>query len=93
LGLALFDITDMDTARRYLHAQHLPAFNAGFMQQAMEEGAGFVACIASRIEDTLREQRVPGKDNCVSFERVKLQTPQDRVRMHHVKIKICWQDQ
>jgi len=88
--LALFGITDMDTANRYLREQYLPAFNAEFMQPAMEEGTSFVPCIASQIEDILCEHfdRVVGKDNCVSFERLKLQIPQDRVRMHYVKVKV-----
>jgi len=88
--LALFGITDMDTANRYVSEQYLPAFNAEFMQPAMEEGSSFVPCIASQIDDILCEhfERVVGKDNCVSFERLKLQIPQDRVRMHYVKVKV-----
>jgi len=88
--LALFDITDMDAANRYLREQYLPAFNAEFMQPTMEEGTSFVPCIASQIEDILCEHfdRVVGKDNCVSFEGLKLQIPQDRVRMHYVKVKV-----
>jgi len=88
--LALFDITDMIAANRYLREQYLPAFNAEFMQPAMEEGTSFVPCIASQIENILCEHfdRVVGKDNCVSFEGLKLQIPQDRVRMHYVKVKV-----
>jgi len=88
--LALFGITDMEAANRYLREQYLPAFNAEFMQPALEEGSSFVPCIASQIEDILCEhfERVVGKDNCVSFERLKLQIPQDRVRMHYVKVKV-----
>jgi len=72
---------DMDTANRYLREQYLPAFNAEFMQPAMEEGTSFVPCDARQIEDILCEHfdRVVGKDNCVSFEGIKLQIPQDRV--------------
>jgi len=49
-----------------------------------------VPCIASQIDNILCEhhERVVGKDNCVSFERLKLQIPQDRVRMHYVKVKV-----
>ena len=32
--------------------------------------------------------RVVGKDNCVSFEGLKLQIPEDRVRLHYVKVNV-----
>jgi len=88
--LALFDITDMGAANRYLREHYLPAFNAEFMKPALEEGSRFVPCITSQIEDILCEhhERVVGKDNCVNFERLKLQIPQDRERMHYVKVKV-----
>jgi len=88
--LALFGICNMDDANRYLREQYLPAFNAEFMRPAMEEGSSFVPCIVSQIDDILCEhfERVVGKDNCVSFEGLKLQIPQDRIRMHYVKVKV-----
>jgi hypothetical protein len=33
-------------------------------------------------------ERTVGKDNCVSFEGLKLQIPADRVRHHYVKVKV-----
>jgi len=88
--LALFGITGMMTANRDLREHYLPAFNAGFMVPAMEQGPSFVPCVAGQIENILCEHfdRVVGKDNCVSFEGFKLQIPQDRVRMHCVKVKV-----
>jgi len=60
------------------------------MQPAMGDGASFVSCLISQIEDILCKHfdRVVGKDNRVSFEGLKLQIPQDRVRMHYVKVKV-----
>lgn len=40
--LAAAAITDMAAANRYLKEVYLPAFNAEFMQPALEEGAAFV---------------------------------------------------
>jgi len=51
--LTLSDITDMDQANRYLREQYLPAFNAEFMQPAMEEGSSFMPCIAIQIDNIL----------------------------------------
>jgi hypothetical protein len=42
------------------------------------------------LDDILCEQheRVVGKDNCISFERLKLQIPADRHRLHYVKVTV-----
>jgi hypothetical protein len=88
--LALLGITAMDAANRYLHEHYLPAFNAEFMQPAMAEGSAFVPYVGRDLEDVLCEQfeRTVGKDNCVSFDGLKLQIPADRVRHHYVKVKV-----
>lgn len=89
--LALAGITDMVAANRYLTETYRPAFNAEFMQPAMEEGSAFVAWIGSPLEDILCErfERQVGPDNCVSFEGKKLQIPADRHRCHYVKAKVA----
>jgi hypothetical protein len=43
--LAMYGISTMDTANRYLRKTHLPAFNVEFMQPAEEEGSAFVSWI------------------------------------------------
>lgn len=88
--LALAGITDMDAANRYLAEVYRPAFNAEFMQPAMEEGSAFVRWIGDSLDDILceRYERVVGNDNCVSFEGLKLQIPSDRHRCHYVKAKV-----
>jgi len=88
--LVLFGIKDMASANHYLREQYLPALGAEFMQPAMEQGSSFVACDARQIDGILCEhfERTVGKDNCVSFEGLKLQIPQDRARMHYVKVKV-----
>jgi transposase len=88
--LAAAGITDMAEANRYLKDLYRPAFNSEFMQPAMEEGSAFVPYIGAGLEDILCEQheRVVGKDNCVAFEGLKLQIPEDRARYHYVKVKV-----
>ena len=88
--LALAGIKDMEAANRYLRDHYLRAFNEEFMQPAMEKGSAFVAFIGHDLDDILCEQheRVVGKDNCVSFEGLKLQIPPDQYRMHYVKVTV-----
>lgn len=89
--LALAAIADMAAANRYLDEHYRAAFNAEFMQPAMEEGSAFVDWIGGPLEDILCEcfERTVGNDNCVSFEGLKLQIPADRHRCHYVKAKVA----
>lgn len=89
--LALAGITDMAAANRYLRDHYRPAFNAEFMQPAMEQGDAFVAWIGAPLDEVLCErfERTVGYDNCVSFETMKLQIPADRHRCHYVKAKVA----
>ncbi len=88
--LALAGTMDMEAANRYVNEVYLPAFNAEFMQPAMEEGSAFVAYIGTYLDDILCEQheRIVGKDNCVSFEGLKLKIPADQHRFHYVKVTV-----
>ena len=88
--LALAGITDMAQANRYIKERYLPAFNKEFMQPAQEEGSAFVRNIYGDIDDILCEQhpRTVGKDNCVSFEGLKLQIPSVQDRLHFVKAEV-----
>lgn len=88
--LALAGIIDMTAANQYLQEVYMSAFNAEFMQPAMEEGSAFVPWIGGQLTDILceRYERVVGHDNCVCFEGLKLQIPADRHRCHYVKVKV-----
>ena len=88
--LALAGITEIEEANRYIREHYLPAFNAEFMQPALEEGSAFVGYLGGDIDDILCEhhQRVVGNDNCISFEGMKLQIPEDRGRLHYVKAQV-----
>ena len=88
--LAAAGITNMESANRYLKEIYKPAFNAEFKHPATEDGTGFVPLIGKDVSDILCEhhERTVSKDNCVAFEGLKLQIPQNRYRMHYVKIKV-----
>jgi hypothetical protein len=84
-------ITGMEVANRCLAQTYRAAFNAEFMQPAMEEGSAFVEWIGGPLEDILCErfERQVGADNCVGFENMKRQIPADRHRCHYVKAKVA----
>ena len=88
--LALYGITDMDVANRYLAQKYLPAFNAEFMRPAPEEGSAFIPWKGENLDDILCEQneRTVSADNCVSFEGKKLQIPANRYRCHYVRVRV-----
>lgn len=88
--LALHGITEMDAANRYLAQTYLPAFNAEFMQPALEEGSVFVPWTGDNLEDILceQEERMVGADNCVRFDGMTLQIPANRYRCHYVRVTV-----
>ncbi|MEJ2767699.1 hypothetical protein IHE30_03425 [Mycetohabitans sp. B46] len=68
----------------------MPRHNAEFAVPAAEPGSAFVPYIGNGLADMLSEhhERVVGNDNCVTFERLKLQIPADRTRAHYVKRRV-----
>lgn len=88
--LAAHGITTIEEANRYLAKTYQPAFNAEFMQPAVEEGSAFVPWTGASLDDILCEQyqRTVNNDNCVKFEGMVLQIPPDRYRCHYVKVKV-----
>ena len=72
--LALYGITDMAAANRYIEQGYLPAFNQEFRQPPLEEGSAIVPLISGNLDEILCEQhdRQVGRDNGVSFEGKKL---------------------
>lgn len=88
--LAAAGITTLSEANRYLREVYRPAFNDEFAHPATEPGSAFIPLLGVALEEVLCEhfERTVGRDNCVSFEGLKLQIPQDRHRMHYVKTKV-----
>jgi transposase len=88
--LALNGIDGMEEANRYIAEVYLPAFNAEFVQPALEQGTGFVPFVGPNLDDILCEvyERTVRCDNCVEFDRMLLQIPQDPHRFHYAKKKV-----
>lgn len=89
--LAAMGIRTMNEANRYLRDVYMPAFNAEFMVTPYSDKSAFVpwSNIMS-LDDVLCEhfERTVGKDNCVSFENLKLQIPRDEHRCHYMRAKV-----
>lgn len=88
--LAFFGITEMAEANRYLRENYRPAFNTEFMEPATEQGSCFVPLLGAQIDDILCEhyERTVARNNCISFEGLTLQIPQDQHRCNYINVKV-----
>ena len=88
--LALAGITTVAAADLYLRDVYVPAHNARFAIKAEQDGSAFVAIAGVDLGEILcvQEERQVGHDNCVSFNRLKLQIPASPLRAHFVKAKV-----
>ncbi len=88
--LAAKGITDRDQANAYIKKHYLPAFNQEFSHPAREHGSAFMPWVGVDLNDLLceRYERTVGNDNCVKFEGLILQIPQDVHRYHYVKTRV-----
>ena len=88
--LVLAGIKDMPQANAYIRDTYLPAFNKEFAVSPEETTSMFVPWGGTPIEDILCEQyeRTVGNDNCIRFDGLTLQIPQDQYRYHYVRVKV-----
>jgi len=88
--LAVAGITDIDKANVYISKTYMPAYNDEFSVPPLEDASMFIAWTGNPIEDILCEQyeRTVGNDNCVRFDGLVLQIPQDKYRFHYVKARV-----
>ena len=88
--LALAGITEMSQANEYISNVYMPAHNDEFAIAPEEPVGMFIPWIGAPIEDVLCEQHIRqvGNDNCVRFDGMVLQIPQDQHRYHYVKVKV-----
>jgi transposase len=88
--LAHCGIEDIETANRWIGEVYLPAHNARFAKAAAVAEKAFVAADAEVLRQTLCSEtdRVVARDNTVSYEGLRLQLPQSRVRAHYVKARV-----
>ena len=73
--LALNGIVTVEAANLFLRAVYIPAHNARFAIPDEQPGTAFVAIPGVELDEILcvQEERQVGNDNCVSFNRLKLQ--------------------
>jgi transposase len=88
--LALAGIDTVEAANLFIRDVYLPAHNARFAVAAEQPGTAFVAIPGVDIDEVLcvQEERQVGNDNCVSFNRLKLQIPESPLRAHFVKARV-----
>ena len=88
--LALAGITTIAAADAYLRDVYIPAHNARFAIKAEQQGSAFVAITGVDLGEILcvQEERQVGHDNCVAFNRLKLQIPPSPLRAHFVKAQV-----
>jgi transposase InsO family protein len=77
-------------ANRYLKERFVPDYNARFAVPAAEPGSAFIPYLGRPIADVLciQEDRVVGADNCVIWNRQRLQIPPQRHRRHYVRATV-----
>ena len=83
-------IRTMEAANIYLRETFVPDYNTRFGKPAEEEGNAFVAYAGRPLEDVLcvQEDRVMGRDNCISWYKQSLQIPAQKHRHHYVKAAV-----
>jgi transposase len=88
--LALAEIVTLEAANAFLRDVYIPAHNARFAVKAEQEGSAFIAVPRIDLGEILcvQEERQVGNDNCVSFNRLKLQIPASPLRPHFVKARV-----
>ena len=88
--LALAGMATIEAANAFIKDVYLPAHNARFAVAAQQQGSAFVAIPGVDLEEILcvQEERQVGNDNCVSFNRLKLQIPASPLRPHFVKARV-----
>jgi len=88
--LALKEIDAVEAANLFLRDVYIPEYNARFAVAAAQEGTAFVAIPGVDLAEILcvQEERQVGNDNCVSFNRLKLQIPESPLRAHFVKTRV-----
>jgi hypothetical protein len=88
--LALAGIDTIEAANVFIRNVYMPAHNARFAVKAEQDGVAFVAVKGVDLGEILcvQEERCVGNDNCVTFNRLKLQIPESPLRPHFVKAKV-----
>ena len=87
--LRLEGIAAVEAANRFLAQAYMPEHNARFAVPAAEDGSAFVPFVGD-LTGVLcaKHERIVGNDNCVRFENLALQIPEQRHRRHYVRVAV-----
>ena len=87
--LRLEEITTMEAANRFLAETYMAEHNERFAVAPVEDGTAFVPFVGD-LDGVLcaRHERTVGNDNCVRFENLDLQIPEQRHRRHYVRVTV-----
>lgn len=87
--LRLKGLTTLEAANRFLADTYIAEHNARFAVAAAEQGSAFVPFVGDLANILCtRHERVVGNDNCVRFEGLCLQIPEQRHRSHFVRATV-----
>jgi len=87
--LRLEGIATIEAANRFLAETYLAEHNARFAVPAAEEGSAFVPFVGDLTSALCAKyERIVGNDNCVRFEGLNLQIPEQRHRRHFVRVAV-----
>lgn len=91
--LASAGATTMEAANDYIKEKFMPWHNRAIKIKAAEPGSAFVPCAAGDLEAilSLQEERTVGKDNTVTYGKLRLQiTPVEwRCTLAGCQVKVC----
>jgi transposase len=88
---ALYGITTLEEANRYLREVYLPRHNEQFtVKPEIEDKTAYIPWIGIDLDEYLchQEERVVQNDNTISYNTIRLQIPKDDIRNHYVKTTV-----
>lgn len=88
---ALYGITTLEEANRYLREVYLPRHNEQFtVKPEIEDKTAYIPWIGIDLDEYLchQEERVVQNDNTISYNKIRLQIPKDDIRNHYVRTTV-----
>lgn len=87
--LRVAGIDTIARANQYLREIFVPEYNKNFSVKPAEEGTAFVPFVGQLAEILcVQDERVVGRDNCVRYNNLALQIPEQSHRHHYVKATV-----
>jgi transposase len=87
--LRLEEITTVEAANRFLAETYMATHNDRFAVKPEEDGTAFVPFVGDLAGILCsKHERQVGNDNCVRFDNLNLQIPEQRHRHHYVRVTV-----